>query len=96
MKPNQLAALLGGICATGVNRIFYSEATGISISSSCWGLKDDYYTESMSREQNFVLYLDTDDRFILKQIKSIEISAFVDFAPRYLEYINKALDETVK
>ena len=50
----------------------------------------------MFKEQNFVLYLDTDDRFILKQIKSIEISAFEDFAPRYLEYINKALDETVR
>jgi hypothetical protein len=37
-----------------------------------------------------------DDRFILKQIKSIEISAFEDFAPRYLDYINKALDETVR
>ena len=36
-----------------------------------------------------------DDRFILKQIKSIEISAFEDFAPRYLDYINKALEEKV-
>ena len=36
-----------------------------------------------------------DDRFILKQIKSIEISAFEDFAPRYLDYVNKALEERV-
>jgi len=36
-----------------------------------------------------------DDRFILKQIKTIELSAFEDFAPRYLDYINKALDEKV-
>ena len=40
-------------------------------------------------------YFFSDDRFILKQIKSIEISAFEDFAPRYLDYVNKALEETV-
>ena len=37
-----------------------------------------------------------DDRFIMKHIKSIEISSFEQFAPRYLEHVNKALEEKVE
>ena len=36
-----------------------------------------------------------DDRFIMKHIKSIEISSFEQFAPHYLEHVNKALEEKV-
>ena len=43
-----------------------------------------------------VWYTCVDDRFILKQIKSIEISAFEDFAPRYLDYVTKALEKKVR
>jgi hypothetical protein len=45
-----------------------------------------------------VAYLHThclDDRFIMKHIKSIEISSFEQFAPHYLEHVNKALEEKV-
>ncbi len=42
-----------------------------------------------------VIFFSPDDRFILKQIKSIEISAFEDFAPRYLDYITRAIEEKV-
>ena len=38
----------------------------------------------------------TDDRFILKQIKSIEISSFEQFAPQYFEHVNRALEEGVR
>ncbi len=49
--------------------------------------------------QLFILHISIpipDDRFILKQVKAIEISAFEDFAPRYLDYISKALEEKVR
>ena len=32
----------------------------------------------------------------MKHIKSIEISSFEQFAPRYLEHVNKALEEKVE
>ena len=38
----------------------------------------------------------TDDRFILKQIKSVEISSFEQFAPQYFEHVNRALEEGVR
>ncbi|XP_064389208.1 1-phosphatidylinositol 3-phosphate 5-kinase-like [Halichondria panicea] len=34
-----------------------------------------------------------DDRFILKQVKSIEISSFELFAPHYLKHVTKALED---
>ena len=37
-----------------------------------------------------------DDRFILKQIKSVEISFFEQFAPHYFEHVNRALEEKVR
>ena len=41
-------------------------------------------------------YCHLDDRFIMKHIKSIEISSFEQFAPHYLEHVNKALEEKVE
>lgn len=38
----------------------------------------------------------TDDRFILKQIKSVEISSFEQFAPQYFQHVNSALEEGVR
>ncbi|XP_065655744.1 1-phosphatidylinositol 3-phosphate 5-kinase isoform X3 [Hydra vulgaris] len=34
-----------------------------------------------------------DDRFVMKQMSRLEIQSFVDFAPRYFAYINKAVKE---
>ena len=34
-----------------------------------------------------------DDRFVMKQMSRLEVQSFVDFAPRYFEYINKAMRE---
>ena len=42
-----------------------------------------------------ILHNFTDDRFIMKHIKPIEISSFEQFAPHYLEHVNKALEEKV-
>ena len=42
------------------------------------------------------LYLFTDDRFIMKQVKSIEISSFEPFALHYLKHVTKALEEKVR
>ena len=53
-------------------------------------------SKSASLSVSLCLSLFADDRFILKQIKSIEISAFEDFAPRYLDYVTKALENKVR
>lgn len=37
----------------------------------------------------------TDDRFIMKQIKNVEISSFEQTAPLYFEHITSALDNKV-
>lgn len=37
----------------------------------------------------------SDDRFILKQIKSVEISSFEQIAPLYFEHVTKALEDGV-
>lgn len=34
-----------------------------------------------------------DDRFVMKQMSRLEVQSFVDFAPRYFAYINKAIKE---
>ena len=44
---------------------------------------------------SILLYAHTDDRFIMKHIKTIEISSFEQFAPHYLQHVNKALEEKV-
>ncbi len=41
------------------------------------------------------LFFSPDDRFILKQVKSIEISSFELFAPHYLKHVTKALEDKV-
>ena len=37
----------------------------------------------------------TDDRFVMKQMSRQELQCFLEFAPHYFRYINKALDEQV-
>ena len=37
----------------------------------------------------------TDDRFIMKQIKTVEISSFEQIAPLYFEHITAALENKV-
>ena len=36
-----------------------------------------------------------DDRFIMKQIKSVEISSFEQFAPHYFTHVTSALEAKV-
>jgi len=36
-----------------------------------------------------------DDRFVMKQMSRQELQCFLEFAPHYFRYINKALDEQV-
>lgn len=40
-------------------------------------------------------YVGTDDRFIMKQIKNVEISSFEQTAPLYFEHITSALENKV-
>ena len=42
-----------------------------------------------------LLFSTADDRFILKQIKSVEISSFEQFAPQYFEHVTTAMEEKV-
>ena len=37
----------------------------------------------------------TDDRFVMKQMSKQELQCFLEFAPHYFRYVNKALDEQV-
>ena len=37
----------------------------------------------------------TDDQFIMKQIKAVEISSFEQIAPHYFEHITTALESKV-
>ena len=51
---------------------------------------------TISRHYVIIVYnINADDRFIMKHIKSIEISSFEQFAPHYLEHVNRALEEKV-
>ena len=53
------------------------------------------HTHTHTHTLTHTLLCCVDDRFIMKHIKSIEISSFEQFAPHYLEHVNKALEEKV-
>jgi len=37
----------------------------------------------------------TDERVVMKQMSKQELQCFLEFAPHYFRYVNKALDEQV-
>ena len=53
------------------------------------------YVHTHTHTHTHTLLCCVDDRFIMKHIKPIEISSFEQFAPHYLEHVNKALEEKV-
>jgi len=53
-----------------------------------------YAAKITQKEYRFWLAV-ADDRFVMKQMSRQELQCFLEFAPHYFRYINKALDEQV-
>ena len=60
-------------------------------------LADQYEWRNLNQVKNFFLTFVSisDDRFVMKQMSRQELQCFLEFAPHYFQYVNKAVDEQV-
>ena len=63
--------------------------------TECWGCQDLLFLVNCFFIVCVYCNSFTDDRFVMKQMSKQELQCFLEFAPHYFRYVNKALDEQV-